>query len=204
MAELGQLRLVDFVEQVAAKTPTPGGGSVSAAVSAMGAALGIMAARFSKSEEIGEPTSRLEEIKSELTRLVDADAEAYDLVHAARGLPKDTDEEKARRADAIQNALGEAAQVPLKGMQLAVEALEALKGMAPHVSKYLISDLGTAAALLEAGMKGCEMNVLINVQSMKDRKVTGPLKKESAELGRKGKNAGGLILRHVRKLYEKK
>jgi formiminotetrahydrofolate cyclodeaminase len=204
MGALSQMRFEDFVEAVAAKTPTPGGGSVSAAVSAYGAALGIMAARFSKGDALAESSARLEEIKGELTQLVDKDAEAYELVHQARGLPKDTDDEKGRRKDAIQNALAEAAQVPLRGMQLAVEALEALRTMTPDVSPYLVSDLGTAATLLEAGMKGCEMNVLINVQSIKSRKLSGALKKESADLARRGKAAAGQVMRHVRKAFEKK
>ena len=112
--------------------------------------------------------------------------------------------QERRRTEAIQNALGEAAQVPLEGLQLSVEALELLKKMAPDISPFLSSDVGTAAALLEAGMKGCELNVLINAQSIKDRKKSNSLKKDTAELVKKGKNSAAALQRQVRKEYEKK
>ena len=185
MGDLGQTRLADFCEQVAAKTPTPGGGSVSAAAAGMGASLGIMAARFSEGEKATEGATKLEGIKGQLIELIDADAEAYDLVLSARGLPKGTDEEKSRRSSAIQNAIMEAAEVPLKGMKISLDALEALKEMSAEVNKNLASDLGVSAYLLEAGMAGCEMNVQINAVWIKDRKQSGRLKRESSAISKK-------------------
>ncbi len=204
MGALSQMRLVDFLEAVAAKTPTPGGGSVSAAACAMGSALGIMAARFSDGDSTNEGASQLEELKGALAELVDADAEAYNLVVAAYRLPKETEEGKVRRSGAVQNALGEAAEVPLKGMQAAVRALTALGQMAPHVNRNLASDLATAAYLLDSGLNGCEENVRINAGSMKDRKQGARLRKEAAALGRKGKTLRARILRAVKKSNGKK
>src|SRR5690242_4135027 len=80
-----EMKLSDFLEKIAAKTPTPGGGSVSAAVGAMGAALGVMTARYS---DASEPEHALDEIKNEFLVLVDADAEAYGQVNSALALPK--------------------------------------------------------------------------------------------------------------------
>src|SRR4029078_8123002 len=104
------MKLSDFLEKIAAKTPTPGGGSVSAAVGAMGAALGVMTARYSESTEAQQP---LDELKNEFLTLVDADAEAYGQVNSAMSLPKDSDDTKRRRKEALEIALGEARQGPV-------------------------------------------------------------------------------------------
>ena len=95
---LAQTRLSDFVEAVAPKTPTPGGGSVAAAVGAMGAALGVMSARFS-----GAPESEqsLDAVKNQFLPLIDNDAEAYGQVNSAMALPKDSDDTKRRRKAAL-------------------------------------------------------------------------------------------------------
>ena len=123
--------------------------------------MGTMAARFSDGEKPAEGATQLDEIKDSFLALVDADAEAYDLVLSAKRLPKETEEEKGRRAGALQNALMEAADIPLRGMRLCVEALETLRGMAKMINKNLCVDLAVSAGLLEAGLIGCEQNKTI-------------------------------------------
>ncbi len=118
-----EMKLSDLLEKIAAKTPTPGGGSVSATVGALGAALGVMTARYS---EASEAESILDELKKEFLVLVDSDAEAYGQVNSAMSLPKDSDDTKRRRKEALQIALGEASEIPLKGMLLASRGLRAL------------------------------------------------------------------------------
>src|ERR1043165_9136212 len=159
-------RLADYVEAVAAKTPTPGGGSVAAAVGAMGAALGIMTARYSDAPDV---ESGLEEIKSGMLKLVDADAEAYGLVSSAMSLPKGTEEEKSRRKGAMQNALSEAAEAPLQGMKMAVRGLQILEELRARCNKHLVSDLQSAVHFLEATLEGCGENVRINAVSLVDK-----------------------------------
>ena len=107
------MKLSDFLEKVAAKTPTPGGGSVSAAVGAMGAALGVMTARYS---EAPDPERELDQLKNEFLALVDSDAEAYGQVNSAMALPKDSDDTKRRRIEALLLALRVEREVELKGM----------------------------------------------------------------------------------------
>src|SRR5262245_51879358 len=97
---LRDTQLGDFIEAVAAKTPTPGGGSVSAAAASMGAALGIMTARYSDEPKAQEIAAALEGIKGKLVATIDRDAEAYSAVSKAYHLPKKTDDEKARRKEA--------------------------------------------------------------------------------------------------------
>lgn len=174
-----EMKLSDFLEKIAAKTPTPGGGSVSAAVGAMGAALGVMTARYS---DAGEPEHVLDEVKNEFLALVDADAEAYGQVNSAMALPKDSDDTKRRRKEALQIALGEASEVPLKGMMLAVRGLKALADLTPICNKNLVSDLAGATTFLESALSGCGENVRINMVLLVDKVRRGRLEKEHDRL----------------------
>jgi formiminotetrahydrofolate cyclodeaminase len=174
-----EMKLSDFLEKIAAKTPTPGGGSVSAAVGAMGAALGVMTARYS---EASDPEHALDEVKNEFLALVDADAEAYGAVNSAMSLPKDSDDTKRRRKEALQIALGEASEVPLKGMTLAVRGLKALSDLAPICNKNLVSDLAGATVFLKSALTGCGENVKINAASLVDKIRRSRLEKELERL----------------------
>ena len=196
-----EMKLSDFLEKIAAKTPTPGGGSVSAAVGAMGAALGVMTARYSDAQE---PEHALDEVKNEFLVLVDADAEAYGQVNSAMALPKDSDDTKRRRKEALQIALGEASEVPLKGMMLAVRGLKSLVDLAPKCNKNLISDLSGAAAFLESALMGCGENVRINAMALTDKVRRSRLEKEHDRLTEEGKSCGVRIRQTVEQLYVRK
>lgn len=201
---LVETKLKDFVEMVAAKTPTPGGGSVSAAVCAMGAALGIMAARYSPGTTPSEAAERLESVQGEFLRLVDLDAAAYGRVDAALGLPKTTVVEKNRRKEALQSALKEAAEVPLQGMRLAVGALEAVRHFAADSNKNLASDLGGAALMLEAGLLGCGLNVKGNARSIQDAALAAQLEEEAGRLVAEAGRLRGEVLCIVHERYTRK
>ena len=170
------LTLADFAAQTAAKEPTPGGGAVAAYVGTLGAALGTMAARYSQGrkglEEHEEALAReidaLEGLRGTLTELVDADAKAYKLVTSAYKLPKGTDEEKAARRDAIQDALRKALQPPLETCRAAVAGLEVVASLREHSNPNLISDVAVAAYALGATYRSAWINVLINVGGVKD------------------------------------
>ena len=185
-----EMKLSDFLEKIAAKTPTPGGGSVSAAVGAMGAALGVMTARYS---DAPDPEHALDEIKNEFLALVDSDAEAYGAVNSAMSLPKDSDDTKRRRKEALQIALGEASEVPLKGMMLAVRGLKALADLAPICNKNLVSDLAGATTFLESALSGCGENVKINAASLTDKVRRARLEKEHERLVVEGRALAGKI-----------
>jgi len=196
-----EMKLSDFLEKIAAKTPTPGGGSVSAAVGAMGAALGVMTARYSDSTD-AERT--LDEIKNEFLTLVDADAEAYGQVNSALSLPKDSDDTKRRRKEALQIALGEASEVPLKGMLIAARGLKALAELAPTCNKNLVSDLEGAATFLESALTGCGENVKINALALTDKVRRARLEKERARLLEESKNLRERVRKGVEQVYAAK
>jgi formiminotetrahydrofolate cyclodeaminase len=194
------MKLSDFVEAVAAKTATPGGGAVAAAACSMGAALGIMVARYSNGPEAQKGAGELEELKAALLPLVDQDAEAFDHVSAAFGLPKASDEEKKRRKEAIQNALKEAAEVPLKVMMISVRALEALSAFASKGNKNLVSDLATGALMLETGMQGASHNVRVNAASLVDKAAKERLQAEDKRLLARAAELRQRILGEIEKL----
>lgn len=194
-------KLSDFLEAVAAKTPTPGGGSVAATVGALGAALGVMVARYS---EAADAEAALDEVKNAFLPLVDQDAEAYGQVNSARMLPKGTDEERRRRKEALQNALAEASEAPLKGMGLAVRGLQALAELAPRCNRYLASDLAGAAYCLEAALAGCGENVRVNAAALLDKDRRKRLQDEQARLREEGAALKARLVRELEVLHARK
>jgi glutamate formiminotransferase/formiminotetrahydrofolate cyclodeaminase len=185
------LTLAQFAEQTAARSPTPGGGSVAAYVGALGAALGSMAASFTqgrKGFEAHEATlaaeiARLQTLRVRLAALVDEDAKSYDKVTAAFGLPKATEAEKAARRLAIEAATKDAMQTPLGTCRLAVEALAVLDGLAGHVNPNLASDVAVGAGALGACYRGAWVNVLINLSGLKDEALRAKVLAEGETLG---------------------
>lgn len=168
--------LASFADETAARTPTPGGGSVVAYIGALGAALGLMAARFTEGRKgfeehqdaLAREIDRLEAIRGQLTELIESDATAYGSVTAAYELPRGSDEEKAARKAAIQTALGHAMEVPLQTCRIAVQGLEVLEQLRHHTNPNLASDVAVGAYALAATCRGAWVNVLINLSGLKD------------------------------------
>ena len=171
--------LVDFSRAVSSREPTPGGGSVSAAAGAVGAALGAMAARFSDDEETAK---NLDGLRDDFLKGVDEDAVAYGSVNSAMALPKGTPEEKKSRKQVMQAAFAAAGDVPRRGMVAGVKALEILAGLASRCNKYLVSDLRTAASVLSAAVTGCREFVAVNAGSLSDKEAGRQLMDEADRL----------------------
>ena len=166
-----------FVDAVAADTPTPGGGSVSALAGALAAALGEMVCSLTlkkKSyaqhhEAIQASMAELAGLRARLMEAIDRDAASYDAVMAAFKMPKSTSEEQATRAKAIEEASKIAATVPLETAELAVEAARVVKELEAVTVPQAASDLKVALALAAAGRAGAEENVRANLPSIGDR-----------------------------------
>ncbi|MBM4016126.1 MAG: methenyltetrahydrofolate cyclohydrolase [Planctomycetes bacterium] len=161
-----------LVEQLAARTPTPGGGTGAALAGALGAALGCMALRFSlgKKGGPGEHDAVLGEIErgllaaaAQLSRLADEDAAAFEAVRSARKLPQGTEAEKAARAAAVAAANDHSAAVPLQTAKSCREAMECLDGALAVLNTRLATDAGSGALLLRAGARCAAWNVLVNL-----------------------------------------
>lgn len=194
-ADKKQNKLVDltvkgFADETARESPAPGGGSVSAYMGALGASLGTMVANLSSHkpgwddrwDEFAKWAERGMEIQEELLHLVDEDTEAFNHIMAAFGMPKKTDEEKALRSEAIQQATLFATEVPLETMKASSRVFELCRQMVAEGNPNSVSDAGVGALAARAAVLGAGMNVKINAASLKDRTKADALIAEADKL----------------------
>lgn len=173
---LTQLTVRDYAAKLASNAPAPGGGSGAALTGALGAALGEMVGNFTVGKEkfaaVEEDVRRilasLEASRTLLLSLTDADADAYAQVGAAYGLPRGTEEEKAARAAAIQEALKASARVPLAVTEACMEILSVLEELREKGNPNLLSDVACSAELALAAMRCAHLNVDVNLALIKD------------------------------------
>lgn len=184
-----------MLDAVAAATPTPGGGSVAALAGALGAALVQMHAGLTVGKagyeavapEMEQIRARAERLRADLAEAVRRDSEAYDAVMRAFAMPKGTDEEKARRREAIQSALVAAAEVPLQVARASVEVLGLTQRVAQKGKASCICDSGVAGYMALAALRGALLNVEINARDIRNPEVAATLRAEAAALLEKGK-----------------
>ena len=176
-----------FAEETASESPAPGGGSVSAYMGALGAALGTMVANLSahkagwddRWEEFSDWADRGQRLLTELLHLVDEDTEAFNRIMAVFAMPKGTDEEKAARSAALQEATLYATQVPLRTMKAALGVFPIVKAMAEQGNPNSVSDAGVGAIAARAAVLGACLNVKINAAGLKDRRKAEELVAEA-------------------------
>ena len=166
----------EFLEGLASKSATPGGGSAAAIMGAMGAALVSMVCNLtlgkknyeSVTEEMAALLPRLEDLRNRLIDMVAADVDAFDQVMAAYGLPKETDTDKQSRSAAIQEALQNATRVPLQCAHACVELIKLSLIAAEKGNKNVISDAGVAVVAAHAALRSAALNVQVNIGTIKD------------------------------------
>jgi len=177
-----------FASETASESPAPGGGSVSAYMGVLGAALGTMVANLSahkpgwdaRWKEFSDYAEQGQETMKELLALVDEDTAAFNGIMAAFGLPKSTEEERKAREEAIDAATLLAAEVPLKTMKAASRCYAILKAMASDGNPNSVSDAGVGVLAATAAVRGAYLNVKINAAGLKDRSHAGGLLAEAA------------------------
>ena len=166
-----------FADETASESPAPGGGSISAYVGALGAALATMVANLSSHkkgwddrwQEFSNWAEKGQQYKNNLLKLVDADTHAFNRIMAAFGLPKGTDEEKALRKQAIQDATRHAIEIPFAVMEAAYGSMEVIKAMAEIGNPNSVSDAGVGALCARSAVMGAFMNVRINAAGYDDK-----------------------------------
>ena len=166
-----------FAEETASESPAPGGGSISAYMGALGAALGTMVANLSSHkagwddrwEEFSDWADKGQQIMASLLYLVDEDTAAFNRIMAVFAMPKSTPEEKAARAEALEAATLYATEVPLRTMQTAFAAFPLIRAMAETGNPNSVSDAGVGALALRSAVMGACLNVKINAAGLKDR-----------------------------------
>lgn len=189
-SKLVSMTLSDFADETASESPAPGGGSISAYVGSLGVSLATMVANLSSHkkgwderwEEFSDWAAKGEQYKYELTKLVDADTKAFNQIMAAFGLPKSTEEEKAIRSKAIQDATKYAIEIPFKVMQTAYEGMEVIKAMAETGNPNSVSDAGVGALCARSAVMGAFMNVRINAAGYDDKEYVAMIVKKGKEI----------------------
>jgi glutamate formiminotransferase / formiminotetrahydrofolate cyclodeaminase len=175
--KLINMTLTAFADETASESPAPGGGSIAAYVGSLGASLATMVANLSshkkgwddKWEEFSNWAEKGEKYKNELVHLVDADTKAFNKIMTAFGLPKATEEEKAIRTKAIQDATKFAIEIPFKVMQASFASMEVIKAMAEIGNPNSVSDAGVGALCARSAVMGAFMNVRINAAGYDDK-----------------------------------
>jgi len=203
--KLVSMNLSDFADETASESPAPGGGSIAAYVGALGISLGTMVANLSSHkkgwderwEEFSKWAEKGQHYKSELVRLVDADTNAFNKIMEAFGLPKSTDEEKATRKKAIQEATKAAIQVPFAVMQNAYDSMEVIKAMAATGNPNSISDAGVGALCARSAVMGAFMNVRINGAGYDDKNFVKDIIAKGKDIENKTIEREGEILKIV-------
>jgi glutamate formiminotransferase/formiminotetrahydrofolate cyclodeaminase len=191
-APLANLNLRAFANATAKDTPTPGGGSISAYVGALGAALGAMVANLSagkrgwddRLEEFSAWAEKGQRLKDTLLRLVDEDTQAFNQIMAAFRLPKESAEEKAARKQAIQHATRYAIETPMHTMEAAFEVFELAEAMVREGNPSSVSDAGVGALCARAAVHGAWLNVRINTSSLADMELAAAFLKKAEEIGK--------------------
>jgi glutamate formiminotransferase/formiminotetrahydrofolate cyclodeaminase len=191
--KLISLTMEGFADETASESPAPGGGSVAAAVGALGVSLGTMVANLSSHkagwderwEEFSICAEKGQALKDELLFLVDEDTRAFNKIMDAFGLPKGTEDEKKVRKAAIQDASKYAIQVPYRVMERAFESMEVIKEMAEKGLEASISDVGVGALCARTAVMGAYLNVRINAGSLDDKAFAEKYVKKGEELQKK-------------------
>ena len=212
MLEAGnkQKRLIDmtckgFADETASESPAPGGGSISAYMGSLGAALGAMVANLSahkagwddRWEEFSDRAERGQVIMSELLHLVDEDTAAFNKIMDVFAMPKKTDEDKAARAEAMEVATLYATEVPLRTMKASMQVFEVCRAMAEEGNPNSVSDVGVGALAARSAVLGACLNVKINAAGLKDREKAEALIAEANELAAKAQQLEQEVLNIV-------
>lgn len=190
---LVEMKVTDFTDEVSRESPAPGGGSIAALAGALGVSLSSMVANLTAnkrgSEEVDDilnkAAERCQEIKSKLIKAVDEDTNAFNQYMDAMRMPKKSDEDKKKRAEAMQKGLKTAVQVPYNTALLSCEAIEIAATVAKYGNPNSITDVGVGAQSAYTGVLGGIYNVLINLKDIKDENFVTEMKAQCIEIKEK-------------------
>ena len=199
-----------YVSDAASDSPTPGGGSVSALAGALAAAMSEMAANFTTGkekyadveEEVSRALSELKRARQKLLALMEADIEAYRDVDEAMKMPQETEEQEQERSETLEEALQEAAKVPLNIMRQCRKSAALTEQLSRIANPNLITDVGVAAELCGAACRAARLNVEVNLKYMKEEEVREELRSEMELLSEETEESCSAATREVRERFE--
>ena len=209
--KLVEMSLTEFADETASESPAPGGGSIAAYMGALAATLGTMVANLSahkagwddKWEFFSEIAEKGRELQDRLINLVDEDTAAFNKIMAVFAMPKKSEEEKAARAKALEEATLYATEVPLRTMKASYETFEVLEQMAKSGNPASVSDAGVGTLAARAAVLGAQLNVRINAAGLKDREKASKLLSEASDIAQKAENKEVEILNIVNSVIDK-
>lgn len=189
-AHLLNMNLREFANETASESPAPGGGSISAYVGSLGISLAAMVANLSSHkrgwddrwEEFSDWAEQAQSLKDQLLKLVDEDTNSFNAIMDAFRLPKGTTEEKATRAQAIQDSTRYAIEVPFKVMETSIQTYPIIKAMAEVGNPNSVTDAGVGALCVRAAVHGAFLNVKINTGGLKDKKFVADVLKKGKQM----------------------
>ena len=194
MEKMAQKSCVDFIEVLASKAAVPGGGGAAALAGAIGMALGSMVCNLTTGkkkyaqyeESIQEILDKAAKLEEELLSMIDKDAEGFYPLSKAYGLPTSTEEEKQYKTETMEKCLKVACEVPMDIVRLCFDSIKLHEELVDKGSKLAISDVGCGVQCLRAAILSGQLNVIINVNSMKDREDAEKIEKECNQLVQEG------------------
>ena len=177
----------DFVSVLSSNAPVPGGGGASALVGAVGTALGNMVGSLTVGkkkyadveEEIKALMKRADSLQQQLLDCVEKDAEVFEPLAKAYGMPKDTEEQKAAKAEVMAAVLKDACAVPMEIMRKCCEGIDICDEFAAKGSRLAVSDAGVGVAFCKSALLGASLNVFINTRAMVDREYAARINAEA-------------------------
>ncbi|MCY1722338.1 glutamate formimidoyltransferase [Prolixibacteraceae bacterium Z1-6] len=208
--KLVDMTLTQFKEETASESPAPGGGSISAYVGSMGAALGTMVANLSahkrgwdsRWQEFSDWAEKGKYYHTALLNCVDEDTDAFNQIMTAFGLPKGSEQEIAERKQSIHDATKNAIEVPLKVMQLAFDSMEVMQAMAEFGNPNSVSDAGVGALCVRTAVEGAYLNVKINAAGFNDVDFLKTALARAEDLLKSAKEKEAAILKVVHQKIE--
>ncbi|MGI6705542.1 MAG: cyclodeaminase/cyclohydrolase family protein [Clostridia bacterium] len=196
---------VEFVDMLASKAPVPGGGGASALGGALGMALGSMVGNLTlgkkKYQDVQQDIENILEkarvLQKELLDLVEKDAEVFEPLSKAYGMPKNTEEEKAEKDRVMEEALKLASGVPLEIMEKTIQAIDLHEELAEKGTRLAISDVGVGVQFCKAALIGASLNVFINTKLMKDRETAQKINDRTDKMLKEGIEKADRIYQQV-------
>ena len=203
--KISEKTCVEFVDVLASKSAVPGGGGAAALVGAIGMALGSMVCnltigkkKYAEYEEsVKEILAKASEIEKKLLNMIDEDAENFLPLSKAYGLPTSTEEEKKVKEETMENALKVACEVPINIVRVCYDAIKLHENLVDKGSRLAISDVGVGVQCLRAAILSAELNVVININSIKDEEYVTKVNTEMKELVEDGVKICDEVFRKV-------
>ncbi len=200
-----EVSCLKFINELASKSPAPGGGGASALVGSLGVALGSMVGNLTVGkqkysdveEDIRILLKKSEALIMRLNQLVQKDADVFEPLAKAYGMPVSTAQERAEKDRVLQEALVKATKVPLAIAECSLEGLRLLDQYAKKGSRLALSDAGVGAAFCKSAIQGSKLNVLINLKFMKDEALKSELKKKMETIEGEGLRLADQVYRYV-------